>query len=336
MEGDTMKAKLSAPSKKRWIVIAACVLVVICGIAACGKSSSSGSGASSAAANTKTVSFAGYEFTLPNSYQGPVTKSDGNMECYYPETSGKPPLLMVTKSSVTWNDSVATASFDALQKSMIGSTTNGQLVSSSDVTIAGNTGRTFQFTGVTNGYTLTYKCSAFYDPTGSQLVAFVFGQETSTKTDHLGEFDTIVSSIKAAPAGSTPTAATTSSSTAATTSSSTAATSSSAATTSATTYQSILDDYTAKLQDATPGLIDEYDAEAASNSDGLTGLATIANAKVSKLAAISTEGTEKMAKLMYKSGSGSYDEYSEWATKLQDVYTEEAQKIYDHYTDSAM
>lgn len=114
------------------------------------------------------------------------------------------------------------------------------------------------------------------------------------------------------------------------------AASTTAATTSEETYQSILDEYTAKLQEATPGLIDEYQNEAASNTDGVSGLAKISNDKISKLAEISTEGTEKMAQLMYSSGSGSYSEYQEWATKLTDVYTTEAQKITDAYMASAM
>lgn len=54
-----------------------------------------------------------------------------------------------------------------------------------------------------------------------------------------------------------------------------------------TSYQEILDAYTVKLQEATPGLIEEYNAEAAENTGGLEGLATICNEKVSFLAEIS-------------------------------------------------
>ena len=100
-------------------------------------------------------------------------------------------------------------------------------------------------------------------------------------------------------------------------------------------YQTILDDYTVKLQDATPGLIEEYKLEAANNSDGLEGLAAICNAKVTELAEISNDGIPEMAKYYYKHGSGSYDEYSEWAGKILDVYMEEAGKIQDAYMDSA-
>jgi len=105
---------------------------------------------------------------------------------------------------------------------------------------------------------------------------------------------------------------------------------------SETTYEDIYNEYTQKLQDATPGLIDEYNQEAAANTDGMTGLATICNKKISELAKINTEGTKKMAQLMYTSGNGSYQDYEDWAMKLSDVYTTEAQKITDAYTSSAM
>lgn len=102
------------------------------------------------------------------------------------------------------------------------------------------------------------------------------------------------------------------------------------------TYQGILDSYTAKLKAATPTLISEYEAEAKQNSNGLSGLAEIANAKVSKSAEIVNEGVGKMAEIYYNSGSGKYSEYEEWAGKLYDIYMEEAGKIYDAYINSAM
>ena len=101
-------------------------------------------------------------------------------------------------------------------------------------------------------------------------------------------------------------------------------------------YQAILDDYTVKLTDATPVLIEEYNSEAADNDEGLEGLAGICNSKVTELAKISNDGISEMAKYYYKHGNGSYDEYSEWAGKLQDVYIEEAGKIQEAYMQSAM
>jgi hypothetical protein len=101
-------------------------------------------------------------------------------------------------------------------------------------------------------------------------------------------------------------------------------------------YQSILDYYTWKIENAVPGLIAEYNAEAANNTGGLQGLAEISNNKVVKLAEIESDGVTEMAKLYYRSGSGKYSEYEEWAMKLYDVYSDGAMKIYDAYMDSAM
>ena len=100
-------------------------------------------------------------------------------------------------------------------------------------------------------------------------------------------------------------------------------------------YEDILTEYTKRLQEATPILIEEYLTEAESNQDGLTGLATLCNEKVGKLAVISNEGIQEMAQFYLKHGSGSYGEYSEWATKLQEVYMEEAAKIQAVYMESA-
>ena len=96
-------------------------------------------------------------------------------------------------------------------------------------------------------------------------------------------------------------------------------------------YNQIYEEYAGKLRDATPGLIEEFNREATSNTGGITGLAEINNAKISRLSDISNEGIEKMADYMWIHGSGDYSEYSQWADKLNAVYTEEAQKITETY-----
>lgn len=100
-------------------------------------------------------------------------------------------------------------------------------------------------------------------------------------------------------------------------------------------YEDILVAYTKKLQEATPILIAEYNEAAAKNDDGLNGLATLCNEKISELAEISNEGVQEMAQLYFSKGSGSYEEYSDWAAKIYDVYMEEAAKIQDAYMESA-
>lgn len=99
-------------------------------------------------------------------------------------------------------------------------------------------------------------------------------------------------------------------------------------------YQAVLDTYSKKLKAATPGLIAEYNKEAANNTGGIEGLASLSNNKISELAEIANEGISEMAEVMLNFGSGSYSEYEEWAGKLQDVYLEEAKKITDAYIKS--
>ena len=99
-------------------------------------------------------------------------------------------------------------------------------------------------------------------------------------------------------------------------------------------YQSILDDYTQKLKDATPGLVKEYKSEAASKSGDTKALASLCNDKIGELAKICNDGVKEMARLMNSNGD-SYDTYEEWAGKLQDAYSDQASKIQDAYLDSA-
>ena len=100
------------------------------------------------------------------------------------------------------------------------------------------------------------------------------------------------------------------------------------------TYQSILDDYTQRIADATPGLVEEYNNEAAPIAGDLNALAELSNSKVEKLAEISNQGVSEMATLMQKNGD-EYSVYEEWSLKLTDVYTQYAKQITDAYTSSA-
>lgn len=97
-----------------------------------------------------------------------------------------------------------------------------------------------------------------------------------------------------------------------------------------TTYQNILDEYTTKIQSATPGLIQEFKNESVNNTSGIDGLAAISNNKVERLAIISNEGISKMSDLHHLL-SDDYSTYESWATKLTDVYTTESQKIIGEY-----
>ena len=99
-------------------------------------------------------------------------------------------------------------------------------------------------------------------------------------------------------------------------------------------YQSILDTYTEKMEKSVPGLVSQYRSEASGVSD-IGKLAEICNDKVGKLAEICNEGVGKMAELMNSRGD-SYSTYEGWAGKLMDNYSDIAQEIQDAYLDSAM
>ena len=99
------------------------------------------------------------------------------------------------------------------------------------------------------------------------------------------------------------------------------------------TYQSIMEEYTAKMKKAIPGLVNEYKTAAAGISDG-NRLAEICNDKINALAEICNEGVSEMAELMYTNGD-SYDVYEKWAGKLMDNYTDIANEIQDAYIESA-
>ena len=101
------------------------------------------------------------------------------------------------------------------------------------------------------------------------------------------------------------------------------------------TYQSILDDYTQKIADATPGLVEEYNNESAAIADDLNALAELSNSKVEKLAEISNQGVSEMATLMQKEDGDGMHVTEEWSLKLTDVYTQYAAQITDAYTASA-
>lgn len=99
------------------------------------------------------------------------------------------------------------------------------------------------------------------------------------------------------------------------------------------TYESVYNEYAAKLQEATPQLVDEYNAECGGLD--LQGKADLVSEKITQLAAIETEGTEKMAVVMMYSGGG-YEDYETWAMKLYGVYEEQAMLLMDAYMASAM
>ena len=102
-----------------------------------------------------------------------------------------------------------------------------------------------------------------------------------------------------------------------------------------TSYQQILDYFTGRLNQAAPVIAQELRTNAASNTGGLDGLVDLYLDHVEKLAAISVEGTEEMAALMFRT-NGSMDVYMEYALLLSEVYLDAATLISDVYTELAL
>ena len=98
-------------------------------------------------------------------------------------------------------------------------------------------------------------------------------------------------------------------------------------------YLDIYEEYTAKMQEATPRLIGEFRAAAGAERD-IIRLSELSTAKTEELALISTEGMQKMAEIPLEY-NGDYAAYDEWAAKLMDVYTAEAEKINAVYMELA-
>ncbi|MGM0123535.1 hypothetical protein IGI37_000907 [Enterococcus sp. AZ194] len=99
------------------------------------------------------------------------------------------------------------------------------------------------------------------------------------------------------------------------------------------TYQSILDDYTEKLKEASPKLVAEYNTEYPFIQGGTDALAKLSNDKLAKLAELSNEGVAKMAQIQLDA-KDSPSTYEKWAAKLIDVYSEEGLKITGVYLTS--
>lgn len=100
------------------------------------------------------------------------------------------------------------------------------------------------------------------------------------------------------------------------------------------TYESVYKEYSQKMKDATPGLIEEYKKDAEGVSD-MNKLANISAKKTEKLANICAKGGKRLAAIHTKENDDE-EKYNEWMNKLTDVYQDEAQKITDAYQDSVL
>lgn len=95
------------------------------------------------------------------------------------------------------------------------------------------------------------------------------------------------------------------------------------------TYDDVLKEYTDKIEETAPTLVEEFKTETSGITD-INIIAEISNSKIQKLAEISVEGIGKMAEIKLKNNDDN-SLYEEWAQKLNDVYEREAKKITDEY-----
>ena len=99
-------------------------------------------------------------------------------------------------------------------------------------------------------------------------------------------------------------------------------------------FQQILDNFSAQLRAATPGLVADFRAAAADVTDIMV-LTDLSIEFTAILAEISVDGTLEMAALMV-SGVGNMDIYMEYAERLTAVYLEEAARISDVFLELSM
>lgn len=81
------------------------------------------------------------------------------------------------------------------------------------------------------------------------------------------------------------------------------------------TYQEVLDEYTSKLQEASPTLLEEFKTEAAALNGDVVKLSELSDEKISKLAEISNEGIQKMAEIKL-SNNDEESVYEEWLSLI--------------------
>lgn len=95
--------------------------------------------------------------------------------------------------------------------------------------------------------------------------------------------------------------------------------------------QAVVADYSKKIEDKTPVLIEEYQAEIQNNQDGVNGLSVIANRKARELQALSDEGISKL-RGMYQDSSNKEDiDLDTMINQLSASYTAQVARISDIY-----
>lgn len=97
-------------------------------------------------------------------------------------------------------------------------------------------------------------------------------------------------------------------------------------------YQRISSKYVSKLENTSKKLIEELRNEEKNNTNGLSGLSEITNAKINELAKINDEGIEELNKTLTDKGvHGKYIEHDKHLKKILDTFEAENNRILDEF-----
>lgn len=97
-------------------------------------------------------------------------------------------------------------------------------------------------------------------------------------------------------------------------------------------YQRISSKYVSKLENTSKKLIEELRNEEKNNTNGLSGLSEIANAKINELVKINDEGIEELNKTLTDKGvHGKYIEHDKHLKKILDTFEAENNRILDEF-----
>lgn len=100
--------------------------------------------------------------------------------------------------------------------------------------------------------------------------------------------------------------------------------------------QEIVEEYSGKMQEATPKLMEAFKSDVQATTDSRD-LAALYNQKIEVLAELCNEGYTAIWELLFENGiefsDTDYDKYAEYEQELDRVYEDETMKISDLYSD---
>lgn len=96
-------------------------------------------------------------------------------------------------------------------------------------------------------------------------------------------------------------------------------------------YQSIFDEYSAKLRNTTPRVVAEFNAEYPALNGDINAISNLLIQKIDIMATIVNEGVGEMAKVHIYYDPDNYSTYESWAFRLMDVYIDECDALWEAF-----